>query len=103
MHQGAERRMNRRDRIATEAIIWRGRYFIVPCVVRDLSPAGAGLVLSDGVHPLPSEFDLTVDRATHRCISVWRQSNRIGLKFKSIFDGRRDSALWIALALCGGQ
>jgi hypothetical protein len=27
----------------------------------------------------------------------------MGLKFKSIFDSRRDRALWIALALCGGQ
>jgi hypothetical protein len=103
MHQGAERRVNPRDRIATEAMIWRGRFSIVPCVVRDLSPAGVGLVLSDSVRPLPPEFDLTVDRVTHRCIAVWRQRNRMGLKFKSVFDSRRDRALWIALALCGGQ
>jgi hypothetical protein len=103
MHQGAERRVNPRDRIATEGMIWRGRFSIVPCVVRDLSPAGVGLVLSDSVRPLPPEFDLTVDRVTHRCIAVWRQRNRMGLKFKSVFDSRRDRALWIALALCGGQ
>ena len=103
MHQGVERRRNARNRIATEAMIWRGRYSVVPCVVRDLSPAGAGLVLSDRIRSLPPEFDLTVDHVTHRCIAVWRQRNRMGLKFKSIFDSRRDRALWIALALCGGQ
>jgi hypothetical protein len=65
-------------------MIWRGRYSIVSCVVRDLSPAGAGLVLSDTVRPLPPEFDLTVNRVTYRCISVWRHLGRMGLKFKSI-------------------
>jgi hypothetical protein len=103
MHQGAERRLNARNRIATEAMIWRGRYSIVSCVVRDLSPAGAGLVLSDRIRSLPPEFDLTIDRVTHRCIAVWRERNRMGLKFKSIFDSRRDRAFWIALALGGGQ
>jgi hypothetical protein len=102
MHQGIERRRNARNRIATEAIIWRGRFSIVPCVVRDLSPAGAGLVLSDRVRLLPPEFDLTVDNVTHRCIVVWQQRNRMGVEFKSI-DTRRDGALWIALALCCGQ
>jgi hypothetical protein len=81
MNQRAERRMNARDRIATEAIIWRGRYSIVPCVVRDLSPAGAGLVLPDRVRTLPPEFDLTVNRVTHHCIGVWRHLGRMGLKF----------------------
>jgi hypothetical protein len=82
MHLGAERRRNARNRIATEAMIWRGRYSIVPCVVRDLSPAGAGLVLSDSVRGLPLEFDLTFDRVTHRCVAVWRHLGRMGLRFK---------------------
>ena len=84
-------------------MIWRGRYSIVSCVVRDFSPAGAGLVLSDRIRSLPPEFDLTIDRVTHRCIAVWRERNRMGLKFQSVFDSRRDRAFWIALALGGGQ
>jgi hypothetical protein len=81
MHQGAERRRNARQRIATEAVIWRSRYSVVPCVVRDVSPAGAGLVMSGGVHRLPQEFDLTLECVTYRCITVWRHLGRVGLKF----------------------
>jgi hypothetical protein len=81
MHQDAERRRNARKRIATEAIIWRGRYSVAPCVVRDVSPAGAGIVVSGGVRRLPPEFDLTFDRVTHHCITVWRHLGRVGLKF----------------------
>ena len=63
INQRAERRMNGRDRIATEGIIWRGRYSIVPCVVRDLSPAGAGLVLPDRVRELCGRLGDEVDQA----------------------------------------
>jgi hypothetical protein len=84
MYLGPERRMNSRDRITTEAVIWVDRYAIVLCAVRDKSPAGAGLVLPDTVRPLPEEFDLTFDRVTHRCVAVWRHDGRMGLKFKPI-------------------
>lgn len=78
---GTERRKIPRDRIAAEGMIWRGRYSIVPCVVRDLSPAGAGLVLPHTVRTLPQEFDLTVNRFTRHGIEVWRHHGRMGLRF----------------------
>jgi hypothetical protein len=81
MYLGPERRMNPRHRINTEAVIWRDRYSIVLCAVRDKSPAGAGLVLPDTVGDLPEEFALTFDRVTHRCVAVWRHLGRAGLKF----------------------
>ena len=59
------------------------RVSIVECTVRDFSPAGAGLVLPDAIR-LPKEFDLTFDQATRRCVTVWRQSDRMGLRFKSV-------------------
>jgi hypothetical protein len=84
MYLGPERRMNSRHQITTQGVIWRDDpYSIVICTVRDMSPTGAGLVLPDGVRPLPAEFDLTFDRVTRHCTAVWRQIGRMGLKFKS--------------------
>jgi hypothetical protein len=82
MYLGPERRTNPRDRITTEAVIWRDRYSIVKCRVRDVSPAGAGLSLPDSASPLPAEFALTFDRVTRRCAVVWQHLGRMGLKFE---------------------
>jgi hypothetical protein len=76
--------MSPRDRITTEGVIWRDRYSIVLCTVRDVSPAGAGLLLPLRVSPLPTEFELTFEHAARHCITVWRQFDRMGLKFKSM-------------------
>jgi hypothetical protein len=54
---------------------------LVECTVRDFSPSGVGLLLPDVVH-LPSEFDVTFNHTNHHCIAVWRQLDRMGLKFK---------------------
>jgi hypothetical protein len=81
MDRGVERRMNGRDRIVSEAWIWRSQYSIIPCLVRDFSPGGAGLAIPDAILPLPPEFDLTFDHVTHRCTAVWRHLGRMGLKF----------------------
>jgi hypothetical protein len=84
MYQGVERRKNPRNRITTTGVIWRDDpYSIVICSLRDMSPAGAGLVLPDRVSPLPPEFDLTFDRVTRHCIAVWQHVGRMGLKFES--------------------
>jgi hypothetical protein len=56
---------------------------IIECTVRDFSPAGAGLLLTDGVI-VPNEFDLTFDHANRHSVTVWRQRDRMGLKFKSV-------------------
>jgi hypothetical protein len=88
MYLGPEQRMNSRDQITTQGVIWRDDpYSIVICTVRDMSPAGVGLLLPDLARPLPAQFDLTFDRITRQCIAVWRQPGRLGLQFKpmSIF------------------
>jgi hypothetical protein len=74
MYVGAERRANPRYGTATEGVIWRDGYSVVLCTVRDMSPAGAGLVLPDRVSPLPADFALTFDRLTLRCVAVWQHS-----------------------------
>jgi hypothetical protein len=59
-----------------------GRDALIECTVRDFSPAGAGILMYDAV-TLPSAFDLRFDHVTRHCIAVWRQLDRIGLKFRS--------------------
>jgi hypothetical protein len=79
-YQGFERRINSRHlvRIPGAILVERDSYF--DCTVRDLSPAGIGLLLPDTVS-LPAEFDLTFDRVTSHCITVWRHTERMGSKF----------------------
>jgi hypothetical protein len=85
VYLGAERRANQRDRITTQGVIWRDDpYSIVISTLRDMSPAGAGLLLPDRVSPLPTEFALTFDRVTRRCVAVWQHLGRMGLKFEPI-------------------
>lgn len=52
------------------------------CIVRDISPRGARLVLSDAV-PLPEMFDLRIKaRAEDRRVRiVWRRGDALGVTF----------------------
>jgi hypothetical protein len=79
-YRGVERRMTARHPGPLAGVILLDQDSLVECTVRDFSPAGVGLVLPDAVI-LPAEFDLTFNHATHRCVTVWRQSERMGLKF----------------------
>jgi hypothetical protein len=85
-YKGVERRTNPRHLSRLLGAILLERDSLVDCTVRDFSPAGVGLMLRDKVS-LPAEFDLTFDYATNhvtqRCITVWRHTGRMGLKFKS--------------------
>jgi PilZ domain-containing protein len=83
MYRGFERRMTPRHQSPRAGVILLERDPIVECTVRDFSAAGAGLLLPDAV-TLPNEFDLTFDHATRHCVTVWRQFDRMGLKFKSL-------------------
>jgi PilZ domain len=82
MYRGAERRLAPRHKGPKAGVILLEQDALFGCAVRDFSPSGVGLVLPDVVH-LPSEFDVTFSHANHHCIVVWRQLDRIGLKFKS--------------------
>jgi PilZ domain-containing protein len=80
---GVERRMTPRHQTPKTGVILLERAFRVECMVRDFSPAGAGLLLPDPGN-LPDDFYLTFDHAVRRCSTVWRQPDRIGVKFKSM-------------------
>jgi hypothetical protein len=82
-YRGVERRMTPRHQSPIVGLILLGRNVLVECPARDFSTAGVGLSLPKAI-VLPAEFDLTLDQTTHHCVAVWRQSKRMGLKFKSI-------------------
>ena len=79
-YQGVERRINSRHLVRIPCAILMGRDSHVDCTVRDLSAAGIGLLLPDRI-PLPTKFELTFQRVTSSCTTVWRHTERIGLKF----------------------
>jgi hypothetical protein len=79
-----ERRLVPRHQGPRAGVILLEQDALIECTVRDFSSAGVGLLLPDVVH-LPAEFDVTFSRANHHCITVWRQLDRMGLKFKSMY------------------
>jgi hypothetical protein len=81
---GVERRMIQRHQGPFAGVILLERDSLVECTIRDFSPAGVGLLLPDAVI-LPSEFDLTFNHSSHRCITVWRRPDRMGVEFNPIY------------------
>jgi hypothetical protein len=53
------------------------------CTVRNMSPAGA-LLLVANAHGLPEQFDLDMGDYSRRCTARWRRLDRVGVKFESI-------------------
>jgi hypothetical protein len=80
-YRGIERRATVRHLGPIAGVIVLEHDSLIECTVRDFSPAGVGLLLPDTVF-LPAEFDLTFNHANHRCITAWRQTERMGLKFE---------------------
>jgi hypothetical protein len=85
-----DRRKNSNRREAPRRKILRGGRTFWPngdstkCVVHNLSDTGALLQIHG---PAPKNFDLVIDGDTlvRSCCVVWRQSNRMGVKFQGEF------------------
>lgn len=78
-----ERRRHPRSRSLLGAIIaFNDRFSSMNCVVRNLSPEGARIVL-DGTATIPAEFDLTITRGgkSYRARMVWRTDGAAGVRF----------------------
>jgi hypothetical protein len=82
-YRGVERRAIARHLGPLAGVMLLEQDSLVGCTVRDFSPAGVGLSLPVAI-VLPPEFGLTFNHATYHCIAVWRQPERMGLKFKSM-------------------
>jgi hypothetical protein len=78
-----ERRMWPRTRVLKKGrIVFNERRSVIDCTIRNLSPAGALLVVRSLVG-IPDRFDLSNDSdAVHYEASViWKRDNQIGVKF----------------------
>jgi hypothetical protein len=78
---GRERRLVLRHQTSRvgKIILHHGRPGVV-CTVRNMSPAGA-LLLVANAHGLPEQFDLDMDGYSRPCTARW---HRIGVKFQSM-------------------
>jgi hypothetical protein len=72
-------------------IVAPGQVSPAPCVVREISPAGAKLHMDTG-WILPRNFWLRIegDNSMHFCIIAWRQGENLGVDFPTA----RDSSWW---------
>jgi hypothetical protein len=83
MYRGVEQRTSPRYRSLKAGVITFEQDSLFACRIWDFSSAGFGLFVTTAVE-LPPEFDLIFDYATRHCVTVWREFNRIGLKYKSM-------------------
>jgi hypothetical protein len=82
-HEHGERRIVPRHKVMKAGKIVVGkRASVIDCTVRNLSSTGAAIELSDAAS-VPPKFALCFDNAIRHCTVVWRQADRLGVKFRS--------------------
>jgi hypothetical protein len=83
-HEHGERRIAPRHKVlkSGQIIISGKKAFVIDCSVRNFSSTGAAIWLPNAA-ALPPKFDLLFDNAIRHCIVVWRQADRMGVKFRS--------------------
>jgi hypothetical protein len=92
MYRGVERRATERHLALKSGVIVLEQEYL-RCMMWDFSPAGVGLFVLD-FHKVPPVFDLIIgdltaefdpnfERAARRCVSEWREFNRIGASYKT--------------------
>jgi len=59
------------------------------CTVRNISEAGAALLVSTSIG-IPTFFDIVIERRRHHCRSVWRTDTKIGVAFQDNTTIARD-------------
>ena len=78
-----EQRTHERQRVRLNAkVVFNNRASIIDCVVRDMSEAGASLLLAHPV-PLPSDFELRIPSKGRQfsCEVKWSAFWALGVKF----------------------
>jgi hypothetical protein len=83
MYLGIERRATLRCAGPRSGAILLKEDSIIECTIRDFSLGGVGIELPPAISILSTEFDLTFGQFTRRCETVWRQTDRLGLKVRS--------------------
>jgi PilZ domain-containing protein len=79
---GERRRSLRQPRLNGAMIVFNGDLSTIACVVRDLSPQGARLIVASPIG-IPERVDLRIDQTgvCHPSKVAWKSAHRIGVKF----------------------
>lgn len=80
---GADKRTSNRIRSFLRAqIIFNNRMTTIDCIVKNISPDGARVALSDTL-AVPTEFDIYIPQhnRSHHARLVWRDKESIGIDF----------------------
>jgi hypothetical protein len=79
---GERRASPRQRRLNGAKIVFNNNSSVIDCIVRDLSPQGARLLVASPVG-IPDRFDLRIDRngACHPSKVAWKTSDQIGVNF----------------------
>jgi hypothetical protein len=83
-----ERRASPRQRRLNGAkIVFNNNSSVIDCIVRDLSPHGARLVVASPIG-IPEQFDLRIDRSgmCHPSKVTWRANDQIGVSFSTFLE-----------------
>jgi hypothetical protein len=78
-----ERRLWPRTRVLKKGrIVFNQKRSVIDCTIRNLSPAGALLIVKSLIG-IPDRFDLSVDSdaASHAASVIWKRDNQLGVKF----------------------
>ena len=80
------RRSKRLDVIWKGTITWGMGHPAIICIIKDISPNGAQLMVEDS-RQVPDKFLLKVCNSakSYRCQSVWRDSQTLGVRFTGTF------------------
>ena len=64
-------------------IVFNNKSSVIDCMVRNLSPTGACLLVPN-VIGVPSTFELLIEGegANRPCTMIWNNQNRIGIEFR---------------------
>jgi hypothetical protein len=80
-----ERRASpRQKRLNAAKIVFNNNASVIDCIVRDLPPQGARLLVASPVG-IPERFDLRIDRngVCHPSKVTWRANDEIGVSFST--------------------
>ncbi|MFZ1150667.1 MAG: PilZ domain-containing protein [Xanthobacteraceae bacterium] len=84
---GERRASPRQRRLNGAKIVFNNNSSVIDCIVRDLSPQGARLLVASPVG-IPDRFDLRIDRngACDPSKVTWRANDQMGVSFSTLLD-----------------
>jgi hypothetical protein len=87
----SERRTRERQRVLKGGkIVFNNGASVLDCTVRNVSGTGACLMVVNAL-AVPAEFDLQLGADQQPCEVIWRQTNRVGIRFRHAMHSGADA------------